>query len=254
MDAFYCLTENGQEESILARKNKKKVNANTCQNAAEEKLNKFRDEMDKYILSGTNFFEERENEDIEYNELINNQNNEIYQFNELTNRKIEKIKLDCKKKKEELKNIYEAKNKEFIEKVKGPFDKNYKPYTYSKELIKKQDELNKKMEDCLYYGLSLDNYNNYYCYDESLRKDWCSSYKSWDHKRIYEELSKELEMLQKEDELKYKRKKEKDFEKILKILEDEYKKICESFEEEKNSKIEEYKNQRTLKLKDIKKR
>lgn len=79
------------------------------------------------------------------------------------------------------------------------------------------------------------------------------SFKNHMFKEKYEKLSKRLEKLQKEDELEYNTKKEKDFEKILKNFDDKYNKFSESLEQEKNSILEEYRNERMLQLNEIRK-
>lgn len=250
MEILYCKTENGQNENKLTQKKKKALHTNTYRKETEAKINKFVDDMDQFILGSKSFFEERENEDIEYNELTNNQNNEIYQFNSITNNEISKIESFFKQKKREAKEKYESKKKEFIQNVKNYFDKNYKSYSYSNKFLQKKKELDKKMEDCLIYT---DFYNNYYL-NENLQKDFLTYYKSSKHKREYEKLSKELEYLEKEDEMEYNRNKEKDFENIVNNFEKKYKKLLESLDVEKKNIIEEFKNQRMVELNDIKKR
>lgn len=102
--------------------------------------------MDQFTLSSKNFFEERENEDKEYNNMTSSQNFEIAQFNEITNNEIAKIKSYYNKKMNE---AYEKKNikkQEFIQNVKNLFDKNYKSYTYSTKFQQKKNELEKSMD------------------------------------------------------------------------------------------------------------
>ena len=111
MEILYCKTENGQNENKLTQKKKKALHTNTYRKETEAKINKFVDDMDQFILGSKSFFEERENEAIEDNELTNNQNNEIYQFNSITNNEISKIESFFKQKKREAKEKYESKKK-----------------------------------------------------------------------------------------------------------------------------------------------
>ena len=199
MNGYYCKTENTQDDNnYKPAPNIKKANRNSYRELTERKLNELVEELDEFTLSSKNFFEERENEDKEYNNITSSQNFEIVQFNKITNNEIEKIKSYYNEKKKEAKEKINIKKQEFIQNVKNLFDKNYKSYTYSTKFQHKKNELDKSMEECLDFSL-----NGSYDINSGLY------FKNGMLKKKYENLSKLLEKLQKEDKIEYNRKKKR---------------------------------------------
>lgn len=251
MDSFYHKTENGGSENKLVIKNKNLLNGNIYRKETEEKINRFKNEMNQFILSSQKFFEERENQDKKYNELTNYQGNEINKFNKTTQLEISKIRLYYKQKKNEAKKIYESKKKEFVKKVKSSFDKNYKEFTYSNNFLREKNELDKMMKNCM---ISSDSSQNQSYYTKMVPTNENNMfYKSPSHKKKYEELSQKLELLKAANKRIYDRQREKDFEKITDNLTGKYNELYKSLENEENSIIEKYEKQRELELDNIKK-
>lgn len=113
MKGYYCNTENSQDyNNCKPAPHTKKTNRNSYRELTERRLNKLEEELDQFTLSSKNFFEERENEDKEYNNMTSSQNFEIAQFNEITNNEIAKIKSYYNKKMNEAyeKKILKSKN------------------------------------------------------------------------------------------------------------------------------------------------